>query len=144
MKEVGPKNKHFFYIIWKIGQNQGFWPFLTASFFRFHQDKKKLNSNLNHFQQLVFHTFPPSMNLIALLGFDVAYHILLVYLQKFCNFFLQILIICHKLKVSQASIASNSKLIKNAHLGPPLHYLNNNAWMNANFEKIVLNFNIKF
>ena len=32
-KEVGPKKMHFFYIIWKIGQNNGFWPFLGYNCF---------------------------------------------------------------------------------------------------------------
>ena len=54
-----------------MAQKPLFWPilpmvsknacFLTSLIFRFHKKTKKHgNSYLNHFQQLLFHTFPPS------------------------------------------------------------------------------------
>ena len=39
-----------------------FWPYLL----HFSDLKKKCNGNLNHFQQLLFHTFPPPINFIFL------------------------------------------------------------------------------
>ena len=47
MKKVGPKDMRF----WAI----------AALFFRFRKKKQKKNINLHHFQQLLFHTFPPPM-----------------------------------------------------------------------------------
>ena len=55
IKEVRPKTC----IFCKIGKNQGFWA-ITASFYWFH--RKLWNSNLNHFQQLLFHTISHPMN----------------------------------------------------------------------------------
>ena len=39
---------------------------IPSSFFRFHQNKKIWNSNLNHSQPLLFLTFPPVVNFIIL------------------------------------------------------------------------------
>ena len=60
--EAGEEKKHAFFYAY-----QGFWV-ITASLFRFHQIKKigTLNRNLNHFQQLLFCTFPPPRNFIFL------------------------------------------------------------------------------
>ena len=53
------------YVICKIGKNQCFLA-ITGSFFWFHQNlKKNWNSNLNNFQQFLFHTLFPPIFLIS-------------------------------------------------------------------------------
>ena len=56
-EEDGQKNMHFLHILCKIGENHGFWT-IVALLFSFYQNNKILNSNLNYFQQLLFHIFP--------------------------------------------------------------------------------------
>ena len=59
---------HFFTLFEKIVKMKVFDSFFlarTASFFRFHQNKKSLE-NLNYFQQLFFYTFSHPMNKIFL------------------------------------------------------------------------------
>ena len=84
----------FFYIIRKIGQNKGFLPCwaIPALFFKFHKNKTNWDSNMNHFRQPLYHTFPPYMNFHFCA--DSAYFILQVTSQsaKFLQFFLQIII----------------------------------------------------
>ena len=69
MREVGPKNMHFFTVIEKFVKNKIVYSFLaiTASFFRFHRNKKICYSNFNYFRKLLFHTFFHPMNFIFLI-----------------------------------------------------------------------------
>ena len=57
MKEVGPKICIF----------SNYFELLDLSYFiKIQNSIQNLNSNLDHFQQLLFHIFPPTMNLIIL------------------------------------------------------------------------------
>ena len=59
--------KHWFWPILQITtKNVCFWSYLLY-FLDFIKINKNLNSNLNHFPPLLFHTFPPVMNLIILI-----------------------------------------------------------------------------
>ena len=89
-KEEGPKNMDFLTLFEKLVKINVFVCLLaiTASLFRFHQNKKKIGTFTLH--------LPSPTTFIFGLSADAAYFILevaIICLQKFCNYFCRLVIL---------------------------------------------------